>query len=462
MIPEFVRLSGYIAVTTLIGFGIICLIPFKNKISLLTERLFLSYGIGVGFISLEMLLFYLLGMKFSLTNILAPWAMLLIINLLIYFKGRKKIIIDKTTGMNPEGSGFLKIFLTLGITFEVFYAFFRAFIKPMEAYDAIAIYAIKAKAFYLASSIPQDFFYNLALFLPHPDYPLNIPLAETFVYLFLGSLNDQLVKIIFPLFFVGILGILYSGIRRFASNAYALLFTFILASIPQFSSYAANGYLDIVLAYYYFASALFLFLWFKNVRDYQFLLVSGIMAGLAAWTKNEGSMYCVINIVLIAIYLLENRANVTIRKSIIYLCGYIFVVLILLSGWLWIKTSAHLVNDEIDLARLNPYNLSGQYSRIWPIIYEFQKQFLGPKKWNIVWIIFIFLLLGGIKRAFSKDIKYITLSIFFAFGGYILIYMITSQNIAWHLSSTASRFFIHFLPVVIYWFAAMLKEDLKV
>ncbi|MDD5136000.1 MAG: hypothetical protein PHN63_01475, partial [Candidatus Omnitrophica bacterium] len=39
--------------------------------------------------------------------------------------------------------------LWAGIILEVFYAFFRALIRPIESYDAVAIYAIKSKIFYL-------------------------------------------------------------------------------------------------------------------------------------------------------------------------------------------------------------------------------------------------------------------------------------------------------------------------
>jgi hypothetical protein len=87
------------------------------------------------------------------------------------------------------------------ISFEVLYVFFRTLIKPMESYDSIAIYALKSKIFYLEKIIPPDFFRNFASFVPHIEYPLLIPLAEAGLYTFLGSLNDLLVKMIFPLYY---------------------------------------------------------------------------------------------------------------------------------------------------------------------------------------------------------------------------------------------------------------------
>ena len=442
------------------GWNILYIISFKKTGLYFWEKAFISYGLGVGFITLEMLLFYFLKMKFSVGLIIAPWLFLFLVNLMLYFKnGGKKSALSLP---NAGGNFKLNIFLSCGIAIETIYAFFRALVKPMEAYDAVAIYAIKAKALYLAGSIPGNFFTGTINLFAHPDYPLNIPLGETFIYLFLGSLNDQLVKIIFPLYFTGILGLLYFGIRRFAARTYALVFTFILATIPHFSALAANGYLDLVLAYYCFASALFLFFWFEDTSKIQFFLISAIMIALAGWTKNEGLMYCIINVMLMLIFFLTGRSKNTTRLNLIYFPSYIFIILIISLPWLWIKMSAHLVNDEIQLSNLTPMYILSQYRRVWPIVYEFQKHFFGPKKWNIIWLVFIFTLIVRFKNIFSKGAKYASLYIFFAFGGYILIYMITSANVTWHLSSTASRFLLHFLPVVVYWLAIMLKKDIDI
>ncbi len=457
---ETLKLLIAVCIFIFAGWNILYLISSKKNILCFWEKIFAAYGLGIGFITLEMLSFYFLRIKFSIGLIIIPWVFLFLINSVIYFKKGGRAADEIIPGSG--GNIVLNIFLLSGIMIETIYAFFRALVKPMESYDAVAIYAIKAKALYLAGSIPGNFFTGTINLFAHPDYPLNIPLCETFIYLFLGSLNDQLVKIIFPLYFAGLLGLLYFVIRRFAGRTYALLFTFLLAAIPQFNAYATNGYLDLPLAYYCFASAVFLFIWFEDTSKAGLLFISAVMAGLAGWTKNEGLMYCIINISLIAIFFVTNRKKGLVKRYFIYLSSYIFTIFAISLPWLWIKVSAHLVNSEINLSNLTPWYILSQYRRVWPIIYEFQKQFLGPKKWNIIWMIFIFLLIVKFKKIFSKDIRYATLFIFFSFGGYVLIYMITSQDLAWHLSSTGSRFLIHFLPVVIYWMALLLKKDLDI
>ena len=415
---------------------------------------------GLGFVSLEMLVLYFLRLQFTLTNIFLPWGVLLIFNAILFFRNKERIVCTKEAARPEAEHKFIKIFLIFAITFEIVYAFFRTLIKPLEAYDAIAIYGIKSKIFYLASSIPHDFFSSLALHFPHADYPLNLPLSETLLYVFMGNFNDQMMKIIFPLYFIAILIIVYFGIRRFASSTYSLLFTFLLASVPQFNAYATNGYLDLPLAYYCFVSASFLFLWFKNTEDVHFLSISASFVALAGWTKNEGLMYCGANILLILIFFIFNARAISPKKMLIYLISYAGIVFIMSMPWILIKMGAHLVNDEMSLSNLTASYLSKQYHKIGPIIYEFQKQIFGPKKWNILWIVAIFALVFRHKSILKKNIRYISIAIFLAISGYVLSYLVSCAEIHYAVRTTWSRFLIHFLPIIIYWLANILKEDI--
>jgi len=458
---EIIALCAALLTAVFIGFNILYLIFGRMDRFYLMEAVFVSYGIGLAAISLEMLIFYILGMKFNIPGMMIPWMLLFAVNIAAYFRTKKRFTFVRDNASEKRKGGTLSLFLTFGIVFEIFYAFFRALAKPIESYDAIAIYAIKSKIFYLAKVIPADFFSGIARAFPHPDYPLNIPLAEVFVYLSLGNLNDQLVKIIFPLYFVGILCVLYFAMRRFAGRTYALAFTFILASIPQFNAYAANAYLELPLAFYCLLSALFLFGYLENMKDTRALVMSAAMAALAAWTKNEGLMYCVINTFLVFFFTVAKRKDLTI-KDIYRPFLYLAVILIVLSPWMFIKARYHISSDEINLANLNPAYLLKQVPKLGSIFYEFQKQFFGPKKWNILWPAVLFILIVNWKKVSSGVQKYAGISILLAISGYILFYMISYVDVAFFASKTWARFLLHFLPVVILWLAYMLKEDIDI
>ena len=450
-----------LSAATFIGWNILYAVSFKLHDRSFLERLSISYGLGLGSVSMEMLLFHFFNLKFTIFNIIMPWAPLVVLNIFLYFTYGKTTRARSEAIVNDAGSVYLKIFLSAGIVLEILYTFFRALIKPIESYDAVAIYGMNMKALYLLRSIPRDFFSGIAQLFPHPDYPLNIPLSETLLCIFMGNLNDQLVKIIFPLYFVAILALLYIAIRGFASRSFALLFTFLLATIPQFSIYATNAYIDLPLSYYYFAGALFLFRWFEDTRRTPFLYLSAVMAALAGWTKNEGLMFSMVSIMLVVIFLLskgKDRKN----RELLHAFGYAAVIVFILSPWLWLKASAHLVNADLGSFSLNWLNPMTYIHKLWTIFYEFQREVFGPKKWDIFWPVIILAAVFYRKKIFTGNQKYVTALLAMIICGYIFAYLVAQNDVGYLVRTTWNRLMIHFLPIAVYWLAMLLKDDVEI
>ena len=458
-----ITLIASIILSVFIGWNILYLL-LQDKGSLaFQERLAISYGLGVGALSLEMLIISLAGLKFRQSLIIIPWVALFIANAAVYFMKRPERQ-QKPSYADPVGKKKahrnLAAFLSGAVILEIFYAFFKALIKPMESYDAVAIYAIKSKIFYLARSIPSEYFSVLAGIFPHSDYPLNIPLFQTFLYMAMGNFNDQLVKLVFPLYFVAVLVMLYFAVKRIGGSLYALLFTFVLATIAQFNAYAANGYIDLPLSFYCFTSLLLLLEYFGDTKKAYCAVLSAIMTGLAAWTKNEGMLYCVINISLFLIFLAMNRKKIALRE-IGGLFVYAGIIFIIYSPWLWAKAVYGLSNADVGSMDIASVNMAKQSYKTLPILYEFQRQFFGPKKWNLIWIVAMLAIYFNPKKLFSKNLQYLTFYIFMAFCGYMFIYLVSDVEILFFLKTTWSRFPIHFMPALVYWLALMLKEDIK-
>jgi len=461
---ELVRLIMLVALVAAVGLSLVNMIARKGKINLY-EKVSLAYGLGFGAITLWMLLMSLLSIKFGVAAIFAPWIPVLVAGAFFYFR-RTSPGTAPIKGVPPRGKPLSSLriferFLIGGIIFNVIYTFFRALIKPLESYDAVAIYAIKSKIFYLSNSVSRDFLTNIAAAFPHPDYPLNIPLAETLSYIAMGSLNDQLVKIIFPLFYVAILALLYYAIRRFASRAYALLFTFIAATPAQFSAFAANGYLEVPLAYYSSAGLILLFMWFDERREFSFLALSALLTAMAAWTKNEGLLYCAISLALLA-WFLASSGEKRIKYNAWYLLFYLGIIVFINVPWIMVKKIYGFVNTDVGGISLAPTDILKQISKIPVVLYGYQREFFGPKKWNIFWPVVFIVLAVHIRKAFTGVNKYVTASILLAIAGYTFIYITGKVEVKFFVVSTWSRFLIHFFPVAVYWLARILKDDVKI
>jgi hypothetical protein len=458
----------FVIVTGFAGLNIIMLFDTKNAFNW-QERLGLSYLFGIGAISLEMFIMGLLKFEFVTTCILTPWALVFLINILRYhrmgrLKARNKDVVGLNGTVPPKGgtvhfrtdnvfSRFEKILVFL-LSFQVIYTFFRALSKPIEAYDSVSIWALKAKILYLAKTIPAGFFdtINASFHGIHADYPLLLPFSEVWFYTFLGNLNDYLVKVIFPLNFLAFLVVFYSLLRRVTKKRKtSLLFTFILASVKQFSDYATIGSADLQMGIYCFLTFIFIFMWVKYENS-AYLTSSVISCIFAFWTKNEGGAVFLIALALLTASLKKSPSEPGRFGMVKEARRGIVILFIVFLAWLGFKASLHLKNDLINIGAIRSFSFSGIYKRIIPIAYEYQKHIFGFKKWNLVWIGFLYFVIVRFKTLFTAY-RYITIPIGGILLAYTAVYMITPQDIHWHLSSSASRLLIHILPLVVFFIA---------
>ena len=186
------------------------------------EKLALSFGLGTSVISLVMVLMFHAGIEVDRTNLFLFFAPVLIgffcaESKLRFRRNMSQADIHSSTPFLPKDLNPLEIFIIVVIVASVGLVSFQALFKPMFTYDAMSIWALKAKIFFKEQTIFTDDFYNSDRLHYHPKYPLLIPLVENWIYHYLGCVNDKLVKIIFPLFYISLISMFYTTQRRFFS-----------------------------------------------------------------------------------------------------------------------------------------------------------------------------------------------------------------------------------------------------
>jgi len=449
---EVVRLVASLLIVVFMGWSVLFLIIRKDRSFAVSEKLALSYCIGLGVLTVQMFFYSLMGIQFSPTLIFAPYIVVALASVAIYAK-------VKPTGqvVAVERNGTIERLLTGGIAIQVFHAFFKALIKPMDSFDSIGNFAFKAKLFFFQRYIPYELFAKKSMDIQHPDYPLLLPLSETWVALFLRRWNDVLIKTLFPLFFVAMLIILYFCLRRFTGKRIALSATFLLATIPHFVNYATIGYADFALALFASASFFYAFIWITRMRQRRYLVLAAFLAVFSVWTKHEGVMFAFIMMFLLLLFAFFAREKLppSGRGDIILFSVIVSVFVALWFGFLHVRG---ISNEFVNKETLNLSVLVNNTGRIPLILYEYQKHIFGPKKWNISLLVFFAGLIIYHKKAFKTDLKYATWYILLSLSGYTLVYLITPLEIRYHLQTTGSRLLLHFLPVVLFCIGYAAKE----
>jgi 4-amino-4-deoxy-L-arabinose transferase-like glycosyltransferase len=158
---------------------------------------------------------------------------------------------------------------------------FNAAYWPFTRDDAVGVYHPQAQTMAQTRSLLPVNATSL-----HDAYPMLIPLSYTFSYISSGWDNEYLARIIPALLALGCIPAAWLLARRMLGEQASAVAALIVAITPAFGSWAAHGYTDLPMGFYYALSAVFALRLWQGGATVDSLL-AGVCMGLAAWTKNS-------------------------------------------------------------------------------------------------------------------------------------------------------------------------------
>lgn len=423
----------------------------------LIELFSLSFLLGVGFISFQLLIYSILGIKFTFLNVITVPAVLFILVFSRYAAKPERARDFITFKGKIHPLSWVEKLLILGIAIQFLWVLALTIPVPVSSHDAVANYALKAKIFYFSQGIPEGFISWPEATVSHPDYPPLLSFVMTWIYIFTGF-NDLTVKLVMPLLYLFFMGVFYSALKRIFSRKFALLVTFLLATIPQLFDYATIMYADLPLAAFVACGLSYFLLYLKEKRGAEFVIAS-LFFSFALLTKNEGLAFAGLFLFLIFILLLKSsgRERIEAFKMIV---SFSLLVLIIAGPWFYMRISAGAVNSDIDLSSITLSRVLQNVKDIPVLLNLFQQEVFGPKKWNIFWVIFFTSLVWRRKKVWKGECFYLMLFITLSTLGYFTGYMLTTgNNLYFYVNTTISRFMIHFAPLAALAVAFLTYDD---
>jgi hypothetical protein len=285
LIVSLLRFLGGVGLVVFLGYALLAVVlPRPGEFRLL-ERLAFSFGVGAVLLTLWMLALAWRGNPYSLASILGPF-LALAAALLLTPRGRRACLEDWRALKSPRPihlQGWDWLFAGL-LSVMLLYAFLRASLFPMWAWDAIATWGCKAKIFYASRGL------DFTCIDAHNYYPNLIPLLLSYLYFCLGRINDHLAQGLFPLWGTLLLGLLYSLARRLGlSRTSALgLTAFLALNGTVFVVHLYIAYADLPLAFFTLGAAGLLYLWLVDQAPRGSLALAALFLAGMAWCKYEG------------------------------------------------------------------------------------------------------------------------------------------------------------------------------
>jgi hypothetical protein len=171
---------------------------------------------------------------------------------------------------------------------------------PLGEWDAWGIWNLRARGIFLAGDQWRTAFSPIYY---HTDYPLLVPCGNARLWSYLGVECPWSPWLAGCLFSLATVGALTAGVARLRSSSQGLLAGMTLLGIVSFLRHGAWQYADVQVAFYMFSAVLPLAVYDAarysippeggTTNGRGLLALSGVMAGMAAWTKNEGLMFLV-------------------------------------------------------------------------------------------------------------------------------------------------------------------------
>ncbi|HEC13623.1 MAG TPA: hypothetical protein ENI80_10340 [Acidiferrobacteraceae bacterium] len=448
-------LFGTAVVVLLTGF-----VPRKPSELIYTASI--GYGIGIGATSCLLFIWMVFAGGITATYFIFEFTIFILVVAIAVSVHRqdpdyKKKSVKKDNGGKPVLLVFLfYVLLVLAIVGVVLYAKHR----PHGSWDAWAIWNVRARYIYRLGGLWEETFLNDAG-MQHIDYPLMLPLAAVRSWSLSGEETVGAPMLIGGMFALSTLGLLSSSVSMARGINQGYIAGLTLLGTYIFLKYSAKQVADIPLGLYFLSGVSIIYLVWQGVfTTKRFYRLCGLCLGLAIWTKNEGILLaaCVIaSSFAMSIYRGSIKAACAVVINIMFGLAPIVVVVV------YFKLHYAPENDVINYDSLTSSVIKlVDFGRYIQIAAHFLKTTVTFGPGISVFLLIYYLGVGRDRKLIAeKNVYFITLSVLLALIGYFYVYIITPQELSWHLETSFSRLLLQLWPTILLAFFAYAATPYK-
>ncbi len=290
------------------------------------EDLLFSTGLGLGLLSLGTLALGMLGL-------LHRWLFWLLLVLLIAVNALRMRAIVRSLGLRRMRGKSSKLSLLLGMFLGLTFllALLSTLTPPVE-WDALVYHLAGPKTYIAAQRVlwVTDNF--------HLSFPALTEMLFTGAMLLKGDILARLIHLTYGALTVAAI---YTFSRKHFDGLVPLLAAVLFASIPTAVTIATWAYVDLALAFYEFMAFFAVVNWLETPSNSKWVLVAGIMSGMAMSVKYTGLTSLLVASVLVLATVLKTRANY--RRWLVGLSVLILVAVASAGPW-YLKNLAYTGN----------------------------------------------------------------------------------------------------------------------
>ena len=317
-------------------------------------------------------------------------------------------------------------------------------------WDAVFNFEMKARLIFESTTrgqMPLAFFSDASRAWSHPRYPLLVPFAEFWIYAWLGRVDQQLVKVLFPLFYVALACVLGGAVRRLTNTGTALLAVAALGLLPPLTVIpgAISGYAEVPLASAIVA-AIAVALAGLEQRSSRAFWLAGALAAVAAWTKAEGAILALC--LGAAVFVMAGRRAAPL----------VFLPLAVVVPWMIFQHVWGM--PERDFPSLSPLVALANLERAPAIARVAARELVTPGHWGLLWPSVAIIVAMGLMYRTLRGVHAVLASVAVVpIGMYLASYFFSGwTDIEGHVRTSFVRLLVPLAPIAIMFVAAQLSR----
>lgn len=284
--------TSSIIIVSLIGFIFLNLISVKFKP---TEKIGLSFPIGIALETMLMLIMDLTGIKLSPSNlIISECLFLLCLGVPFYFKAKdfKDETILQFKSFSITGYNLVWLFFIIALIYVEYMNFSKCMFWPpfdrdsLTSFDTIGYVAGMEHTYKGASIFNENYILNVRKIGGTLTYAPFVQLCYALVYS-LGATTSKIIPGLFMLFFV----IAYYGaVKRIANRTLSAIVTLLMLLTPEMLAFSSLSGVNVIQAIFASLGLIYIAIWFKQ-KDNKDLILGSILLGINMWSRDEGIVF---------------------------------------------------------------------------------------------------------------------------------------------------------------------------
>jgi hypothetical protein len=275
----------------------------------------------------------------------------------------------------------------------------------------------------------------------HPDYPFLLTMSNATTWEILSRETTRGPMTLGFLFTVCLIGLLFSLIYALRGFPQAALVAIVLSSQSILAYHGIAQYADMPESFYFLASIGLIPIYMSG-KEKSIPILAGFLAGLSAWTKNEGLTFVFISLLAWG-FLMNGKKEFTFRPFIL---GLALPALIVVLFKIFLAPDNDLLAGQRDTLTLlfdmerYKYILVNMGNAFWVV---------GGGSISIIGLLAVYSIMIGKTHQSINGLKQMFFVILAQLFVYFFIYVMTPHDLEWHFKTSISRLYLHLFPLML-------------